>query len=508
MNEENDYEQQKRQAEADTAIAKAKEAQAKADAEAANARKAAAEAAEAEAKVRTAEATANAAIAVAEQKAKADADKATADATKQTADAAKASAEARSSAATAATDEAKAGIPDVPKLPTISKPDDKSPTVADAGGAGIAEYTAAQALESVAHDVGIELVWALRAPGAPKALRYRDRRASTLGLSEDRWPPDFDTQGKTRTIWIMDSMTPSEAGIILLELRARLVTFKRQFDALLPADQTSDSSLTEQRKEDMLALLSDDLAIRGVAAGLPANALGLGGFAISTAAGLVNFGVELVGALRSKYALYNRKVSLNRQALLSATAAVLLGAGFKVRWPRFSSVNKSELIGDFAAACAARDELESRLPEKEPKNPEGKRVYTHAKTLIERFDTYATGIMSEPKAGGPSPFLEAALFEVSLPVADPTREDILLYADLSSQGADAMTGYGLARGTTAAFLGFAQVYFTATARDGALLWAGTSTVYTNGKLDMSSAEITATTSSRWHEPEWEEDEEE
>jgi hypothetical protein len=503
------YADQKAKAEADTATAKAREAEASADTAAAKAKQAVAEAAAKEAlAIQSAQTAADKDTADAQNSAAVTA-KATAEADKAAAEADKAKAEARTAAASATTAEAKAGIPDVPTLPKIENPEDKSVSVTDTGGAGTATYTAAQALEGLGEDVGLEVAWALHAPNIQKPRRYRDPRFDAMGLPDRAASQDGTTSDDTataapvKTVWIMDSMTPSEAGIVLMELRGRLTAFTKQLDDTFAAAPSAPTKKAGDEKEidDLLASITkDDIAVQGVGGGLHLSALNPAGWAISTAGALVNFGVQLVSALRSKYSLYGRQVNLNRQALLSATAGVLLTAGLKVGWTRFSAANRSSLIEQFTAACTARDGLDSRLPAKEPQEAVAKEPYQRAKKLIERFDTYSESIMTAPAGGGQSPFLEAALFESSLPPASEDREDYLLYEDISASGADAITGYGIVNGSTAAFLGFVQAYFTVTTRDGSLVWAGTSTIHTNARLDLKSGVITETTSSDWLNP--------
>ena len=507
------YADQKLKAAADIETAKARAEAAAADLAEANARKADADARASEATAHSAQADANAKEAVADQTAKAAADKATADAqnsaaitAKAVADADKAAADARTTAAQATTAEAKAGIPDVPTLPKVENPEDKSVSVQDTGGAGTAAYTAAQALEGLGEDVGLELAWALGTKQDKKPRRYRDPRFEAMGIpapdaaTATPDPPDTSGTGTgaagKKTVWIMDAMTPSEAGIVLLELRARLTAFTTQLNETLPLPKEAPKKGPAAKVKRLLdEIESRDLAVMAATGGLPGAALAAGGWAISTAGGLVNFGVQLVSALRSKYALYGRQVTLNRQALLSSVAGVLIGAGVAVRWPRFSSANTSRLIDEFTAACTARDALDARLPGTAPTAEPAKTNYDRAKKLIDRFDVYAASVLTAPTTGGQSPFLEAALFEVSLPPAAADREDILFYCDISAQGADAITGYGVAKGSTASFVGFVQAYFAATTRDGNLVWAGTSTVHSKTTLNLATGDLLEGTSS-------------
>jgi hypothetical protein len=62
-----------------------------------------------------------------------------------------------------------------------------------------------------------------------------------------------------------------------------------------------------------------------------------------------------------------------------------------------------------------------------------------------------------------------------------------LYTDITAQGADAITAYGILKGSQASFVGFAQVYYALTRRDGTLLAAGTITTSKSASLDLNSA---------------------
>jgi hypothetical protein len=54
-----------------------------------------------------------------------------------------------------------------------------------------------------------------------------------------------------------------------------------------------------------------------------------------------------------------------------------------------------------------------------------------------------------------SPLVAAGLFEVTVPPRGKL-DQYLLHVDITEQGADAITGYGLVHGTSAAFVGFAR----------------------------------------------------
>ncbi len=282
-------------------------------------------------------------------------------------------------------------------------------------------------------------------------------------------------------------------------------------------------------------------ATKQLVAAMAVPALGALTLAVNTAGALAKFGVELVGALQSRYAIHAQAVSLDRTALVAAVIDRLLDAPITVRWPRFERIETSSLLDLVMEATIARDQFaiahrvrttppptpppptggtlakdngtkdapgdgtpdngngtqnppadtESLTkrpspPQKPPETPPVDPITATGGDLVTGFDAYIQAI-TKVDSEGVSPLVEAALIEAALP-SDPKKK-FLLFLGITAQGADGMTGQGLVRGSTAAFVGFAQAYFVVTRPDGSVLTAGTSTKYNSIKLGLNDGRV-------------------
>lgn len=133
------------------------------------------------------------------------------------------------------------------------------------------------------------------------------------------------------------------------------------------------------------------------------------------------------------------------------------------------------------------DGYRSHIVEPEPAGDEDQLVGT-AGDLISGFDSFVQAI-AEADDEGSSPLLEAALIEAALPPTETREKTFLLFLGLTASGADAMTGQGLIKGSSAAVVGFAQAYFVLTRPDGTILNAGTSTKHESISLKLETAAL-------------------
>jgi len=124
----------------------------------------------------------------------------------------------------------------------------------------------------------------------------------------------------------------------------------------------------------------------------------------------------------------------------------------------------------------------------ETDDPARRAAYERATNLVDTFDAYVAEI-TKAGSGGPSPLVEAAGTEFFEPPTERSEEDYLLYVDLSATGADAMTGYGLIKGSTAAFLGFTQAYYALVRRDGTVVASGSITEDVAARLHLDTAAL-------------------
>jgi hypothetical protein len=240
--------------------------------------------------------------AIAQQEAQAEADKATADADEARANADKAKADARKAAAEASVAEMKVGVPDTPTIPTISAETDKSVKVEDTGGQAVAQLTASIALEKLAEDLANRVIGVARNPtqlhlplqiesfvresyeeGAIDGDRVLALMREEYGSERDRTGGGWTQESSADTIWIMDDLVPAETALIRQELSTRLTAFADEFKRLTPPPKAEDTV-----DQDLVAPLA-------LAPAIP--------YAVSAVTGLIKFGTELVGTLRSRYAL-------------------------------------------------------------------------------------------------------------------------------------------------------------------------------------------------------------
>ena len=203
-------------------------------------------------------------------------------------------------------------VPALPTIATIAPEVDKSPKVDADSGTGIANLVASTALDITGQEIGRALIAALDAAHVTKA-----------------------------TIWIVDHLDIARRDVDRLAMSVRLDAFTSAF--------TPDKAT-----EAPPPAPSDELESFTV----PLPSAELASFAVGAGTSLAKFGVELVGALRSRYALYGRKVELDRTALVTSTLRALrnpLGNEITVRWPTVSTVSDAPLVRTFANACNARD---------------------------------------------------------------------------------------------------------------------------------------------------------
>jgi hypothetical protein len=119
---------------------------------------------------------------------------------------------------------------------------------------------------------------------------------------------------------------------------------------------------------------------------------------------------------------------------------------------------------------------------------DAKRERKEAEELLSNFDKYVATITTDPEGTGAAPLIEAALAEMAVGAAD--EGDALLYVDIAAQGADAVTAFGLLKGSRAAFLGFVQAYFVVARPDGTILGSGSMTEHVSAPIDLETAELT------------------
>ena len=218
------------------------------------------------------------------------------------------------------------GVPALPTIATIAPEVDKSPKVESEGGSAIAGFVAATALDITGQEIGRAVQAALAASGVTAA-----------------------------TIWIVDHLDVAKRDIERLALSARLDAF---ISAFSPA--TSDQPPPPPGERPMA---------------LPVPSPELLSFAAGAGSSFAKFGVELVGALRSRYALYGRKVELDRTALVTSTLRALrnpVGSPNTVRWPSLTLVDGSPLVNKFADACNARDTFTAKYVT--PELPRGRQA--------------------------------------------------------------------------------------------------------------------------------------
>src|SRR4051812_5547042 len=71
---------------------------------------------------------------------------------------------------------------------------------------------------------------------------------------------------------------------------------------------------------------------------------------------------------------------------------------------------------------------------------------------------HVTAAVTVPSGASTSPLVGAALLDVLLPGRDD-QDTLLLELEITAHAIDAMTGYGVAHGASAAFLGFVQARY-------------------------------------------------
>ena len=390
----------------------------------------------------------------------------------------------------------KAGVPEAPTLGSITEPADKSAKVEDAGGQATARLAAVHALQLVGEGIGDEVVAALighRRPAKP-VIRPRQQSLVDRFVFRRAGPepspvsePTKRTNGAQHRVWVMESAGAATGDLLRLELTRRLKGYKTIFAVEEPATppQNAREGVAHRGLEEVAAGAA---AAGAVAAGGPPAVAAVA--ALSIASNVVKFGVELAGALRGRYALLGREIELSRTALLSGVAGRIADSGVTVKWQRYAPVDQSPTMNLFGEAIAAREAFAATtLAEPEPPEDATKKVaFERAKKLVDAFDAFVTEI-TKPGASGLSPLVESAATELFEPPPETSATDYLLYVDISAKGADAMTGYGLFKGTTAAFLGFSQAYYVLVRRDGTVVTSGSITDDVAARLHLDTANL-------------------
>lgn len=480
---------EKAEADAKKAKAEAEQAQAAAETAKAGTAKAQAEAAKAEAEAEKAKTEAAKAKKEVDDSIESDPDVAAARKASRVAELAKSTAEAEASAA-------KAGVPETPTLASIADPADKSAKVGDTGGAATAKLTAVHALQLVGEGIGDEIVAELIDYRRPTSPQIRQRERSVLDrLFARRSGPEptpaeltstMKSEAAQHRIWMMESAGTATGDLLRLELARRLEGFVELFSAVPATTKPDEGRPTPVQGKGLEDVAAAAAGATAVAAGGPPAVAAVAALKIGT--DVIKFGVELVSALRGRYALFGRDIDLNRTALLAGVAGRVAQSGIKVNWKRYAPVDQSALMDLFGKAMAARETYAATvlIEPVPPDDATKKAAFERAKKLVDAFDAFAVEI-TKPGASGFSPLVESAATEFFEPPTDASEHDYLLYVDISEKGADGMAGYGVWKGSTAAFLGFTQAYYVLVRRDGSVVLSGSITDDLTAQLHLDTA---------------------
>jgi hypothetical protein len=346
----------------------------------------------------------------------------------------------------------------LPTFASIAEPTDKSIKVEDKGGAGVAELLAARAAQRLGISLAADVYPFVAGREFPREQRKASSSNTVLNYyNEDerpanRLPPPVGPDGRPFVVCFVDSTVPAAADLARQEVKARLDDFRDRF---APPD--------------------GEITPASIATG------------VTIATGAAKFGLELLSAIRRRFALYSRDVTPSRTALLAATGDGLLSNGVGVRWPQFTPVSEVPIIKAFAATASARDAYAQEHLATKPDDEAGKERYERAKKLVDEFDAYAREITTDPEGADRSRLVEAAFIEMTYGL--PDSKDLFLIADISGKGAEGTLGYGVIKGSSAAFLGWVQVYYVLSDRAGSIKATGTLTYHMTADLELGDASV-------------------
>lgn len=358
-------------------------------------------------------------------------------------------------------------------LPEIKEPTDKSATIGETAGTATSLLTSALALEEVAKEIA--------------------------GIVRNELDPGHANPRPLRRVVLVEDLHISERELLRNTIISRLEAFKTAFEA--PAEPEQPPAIETRDLDVMLKELMESKGLRMAIGPLALPVVIAGATKLATAAAtigpaVIGFGLQLASALRSKYSLIGRTVDPDRRTLQVEVAEHLLAAGdpaLRVMWPLLRAETETYLMRLFRDACVARDAYAARhrvgggeVTEPEPgaeKSPV---------ELVAIFDNYVASITEAETAADTPLLIRAAESELTVPQPDEHYSEFMLYVDIIKQAADGMIGYSVAKGTKAAFLGYAHGLYVLANREGELLAAGSVVKHKGAVLDVSTAQFSPT----------------